>query len=314
MSGQTAGRLWLRYLGLRGEIEEGRHEDDAARREAERQGAQLRDRLVVNYSPMVKYVASRVGARMTGVVELEDMVSWGVLGLLDAIETYDPDRHKKAKFESYAISKIRWAILDELRGPDWVPRRVRTRAQEVERATQKLSQNLRRPPTEDEVAEEVGLGVEEYRSFLHRYSRAQVASLEPRMNTQRGTAGEYGSILVDAPVVDPQSQANLEELRAHLIDAIGELEKQERLVATFYFYDGLTLKEIGKATDLTEGRISQLLKCALGMLRERLKGSPPCLRRGLAGEPGLGVRSADPGGAFPRGFSWDAPAFRARSL
>ncbi len=273
MSGQTVGRLWSRYLGLRKEIAEGVHEG-AARREAERQAAQLRDRLVVNYSPMVKYVASRVGARMTAVVELEDMISWGVLGLLDAIETYDPDRRKKAKFESYAISKIRWAILDELRGQDWVPRRVRTRAQEVERATQKLSQNLHRPPTESEVAEEVGMGVDEYRAFLHQYSRSQVASLEARLDTEGGTIGEYGSILVDASAADPQSQANLEELRAHLIDAIGGLEEQERLVATFYFYDGLTLKEIGKAMDLTGGRISQLLKRALGKLRERLKGSP----------------------------------------
>lgn len=273
MTGQTVGRLWARYLGLRKEISNGAREGEG-RRDAERQVAQLRDRLVVNYSPMVKYVASRVGARMTSVVELEDMISWGVLGLLDAIETYDPDRRKTAKFESYAISKIRWAILDELRGQDWVPRRVRTRAQEVERATQKLSQDLLRPPSEGEIADEVGMGVEEYRGFLDQYSRAQVASLEARLDTEGGTIGEYGSLLVDAAATDPQSQANLEELRAHLIDAIGDLEEQERLVATFYFYEGLTLKEIGKAMDLTEGRISQLLKRALGKLRERLKGSP----------------------------------------
>lgn len=273
MTGQTVGRLWSRYLELRRDISEGAHEGEG-RREAERQLAQLRDRLVVNYSPMVKYVASRVGARMTSVVELEDMISWGVLGLLDAIETYDPERRKRAKFESYAISKIRWAILDELRGQDWVPRRVRARAQEVERAKAKLSQTLLRPPAESEVAEEVGMGVEEYRGFLEQYSRAQVASLEARLDTESGMIGEYGSLLVDTAAPDPQSQANHEELRAHLIDAIGGLEEQERLVATFYFYDGLTLKEIGKAMNLTEGRISQLLKRALGKLRERLKGSP----------------------------------------
>ena len=162
------------------------------------------------------------------------MISWGVLGLLDAIETYDPERRKKAKFESFAISKIRWAILDELRGQDWVPRRVRTRAREVERAKAKLSQDLLRPPTEGEVAEEVDMGVEEYRGFLDQYSRAQVASLEARLDTESGTIGEYRSLLVDASAPDPQSQANLEELRAHLIDAIDGLEEQERLVATFY--------------------------------------------------------------------------------
>lgn len=112
MTGQTLGRLWSRYLSLRKEISDGARGGEG-RRDAEHQVAQLRDRLVVNYSPMVKYVASRVGARMTSVVDLEDMISWGVLGLLDAIETYDPEWRKTAKFESYAISKIRWAILDE---------------------------------------------------------------------------------------------------------------------------------------------------------------------------------------------------------
>lgn len=121
--------------------------DEEARREAERQEGQLRGRLVINYSPLVKYVASRVGARVPGAVEQEDMISWGILGLLDAIETYDPDRPgKRAKFESYAISKIRWSILDQLRSQDWVPRRVRLRAQEIEMATTKLTQELRRPP------------------------------------------------------------------------------------------------------------------------------------------------------------------------
>ncbi len=132
MTGQTVGRLWSRYLELRKEISAGAH-DGEGRREAQRQVTQLRDRLVVNYSPMVKYVASRVGARMTGAANQEDMISWGVLGLLDAVETYDPDRPgKKAKLESYAISKIRWTILDEIRSQDWVPRRVRLRAQEVD--------------------------------------------------------------------------------------------------------------------------------------------------------------------------------------
>lgn len=268
--GQTLGRLWTRYLGLRRELEGG-CSGEGEKREA----GQLRDRLVVNYSPLVKYVASRVGARMTGSVDQEDMISWGVLGLLDAIETYDPDRRgKRAKFETYAISKIRWAILDELRGQDWVPRRVRVRAQEIEQATQQLSQDLRRPPSQEEVAETVGMEVEDFRRFLDRYSRAHVASLEARLEAENGPMGEYGALLVDHSAADPQSRANMEELRAHLIDAIGALKEQERLVATFYFYDGLTLKEIGKAMNLTEGRISQLLKGAIGKLRESLRESP----------------------------------------
>ena len=276
MNGRTVGRLWTRYLKMRDELRTGeRLPDDEVQREAERHAGQLRDRLVVNYSPLVKYVANRVGARVPGAVEQEDMISWGVLGLLDAIETYDPDRPgKKAKFESYAISKIRWAILDQLRSQDWVPRRVRLRAQEIEAATVRLTQDLRRPPTEAEIAGEAGLDVGAYHDFLDQYSRAQVASLEARLEVDGKPGIEYGALLEDSAAVDPQSQANLEDLRAQLIDAIGQLEERERLVATFYFYEGLTLKEIGKALALTEGRVSQILHRALVKLRGQLKGSP----------------------------------------
>lgn len=141
VAGRTVGRLWAQYLKVREELRSGKGpSDEEARREAERQEGQLRDRLVVNYSPHVKYVASRAGARVPGAVEQEDMFSWGVLGLLAAIETYDPERlGKRAKFDSYAISKIRWAILDQLRSQDWVPCRVRPRAQQVEAARTKLT-------------------------------------------------------------------------------------------------------------------------------------------------------------------------------
>jgi RNA polymerase sigma factor FliA len=256
---RTVRRLWKRYL-------------------EERESGQLRDRLIVNYSPLVKYVANRVGARVPGVVEQEDMVSWGVLGLLDAIETYDPDHPgRKAKFESYAISKIRWAILDQLRSQDWVPRRVRSRAREVERARIKLAQELRRPPTETEIAEEAEMEVAEYHDFLGKYSRTHVASLEARLEVEDGSGIEYGALVGDPSAEDPQSQADLEDLRAQLANAIGRLEEREKLVTTFYFYEGLTLKEIGKALSLTEGRVSQILKRALIKLRDLIEepSSPP---------------------------------------
>src|SRR3954470_4502728 len=210
MNGRTVGRLWTRYLKMRDDLRTGeRLPDDEMQRETERQAGQLRDRLVVNYSPLVKYVANRIGARVPGAVEQEDMISWGVLGLLDAIETYDPDRPgKKAKFESYAVSKIRWAILDQIRSQDWVPRRVRLRAQEIERAKTKLIQELRRPPTEAEIAGEVGIKVAEYHAFLDRYSRAHVASLEARLEAEGGPGTEYGAFVEDSLAVDPQSQAN----------------------------------------------------------------------------------------------------------
>jgi RNA polymerase sigma factor for flagellar operon FliA len=242
--------------------------EEKRRADVERQANGLRDRLVVNYSPLVKYVASRISARMTGSVVQEDLISWGVLGLLDAIETYDPGR--RAKFESYAISKIRWAILDEFRKEDWVPRRVRLRAQEVDAATSALAQQLRRAPTQDEVANKLGATVDELRSFLEQYSRAHVGSLEARLEFDGSYGVEYGALVVDRTVPDPQVEAERGDLREQLLEAIRNLEDQERLVATFYFYNGLTLKEIGKAMSLTEGRISQILRRALERLREIL--------------------------------------------
>lgn len=277
--GQTVGRLWVRYKEARARFAAVEGIDGAAGRQASRQASMLRDRLVVNYSPLVKYVASRMGSRMTGRVEQEDMISWGVMGLLDAIETYDPD--KKAKFETYAISKIRWAILDQLRKEDWVPRRVRTRAQEIEAASSRLTQELRHAPTPEQIAGRVGIEVGEYHKFLDQYARAQVASLEVRMETEGGPSSlEYGSLVVDASAANPQTSASREELREKLVEAIGDLGEQERLVATFYFYNGLTLKEIGEAINLTEGRVSQILHQALGKLRGRLQGSPSILAGG----------------------------------
>lgn len=270
MRGHTLGRLWGQYLKARGELYTAEQRDDEVTvpKALERRAEGLRDRLVVNYSPLVKYAASRVYARSTSSLDQEDLYSWGVLGLLDAIETYDPER--KAKFESYAISKIRWAILDELRREDWVPRRVRLRAQEIEQAKTRLDQELRRPPSERELSEEVGMTVEGYRGFLDQYSRAHVSSLESRLEIDGGLGAEFQAFVMDHEAQDPQSEADKEELRAQLVSAIEELGHQERLVTTFYFYEGLTLKEIGKAMSLTEGRISQILRRALRRLQANL--------------------------------------------
>ena len=208
MKDQTLGRLWRQYLKVRAELCELQRESrESPGRVLERRAESLRDRLVVNYSPLVKYTAGRIYARSTGVIGQEDLYSWGVIGLLDAIETYDSSRN--TKFESYAISKIRWAILDELRREDWVPRRVRMRAQEVERANARLSQRLRRPPTEEEVAEELQVSLGEYRSFLEQYSRAQVSSLESRLEVDGGLGAEFQALILDPGARDPQSEACL---------------------------------------------------------------------------------------------------------
>ena len=266
----TIGRLWARYLEARGELE-GADLTGAERSAAERESNGLRDRLVVNYSPLVKYVADRISGRMPYPLDAEDVVSWGLCGLLDAVETFDPGRG--AKFESYAISKIRWSILDEMRKADPLPRRARSRVRRVEHARGELAQRLGRVPAEEEVARELGVVVREHRAFLEQCSRARVGSLELKLSPG-GDGGELHELVADASAADPEAAAERAEVRARLIEAIATLGEKERIVTAFYFYEGLTLREIGGALSLTEGRISQILRCSLTKLREALADGP----------------------------------------
>ena len=270
MTQRTLGWLWSRYL----EAREGLNSGDmsaAERRTAERELKGLRDRLVVNYSPLVKYVAGRVSARTTGPVDGEDVLSWGIIGLLSAVETYDPER--RTKFESYAISKIRWSILDELRKADPLPRRLRLRAQQVEGARGALAQRLGRSPTEQELVHELGVDLSEHRAFLVRCHLSQAASLEAKVEFDGVPHAELHELVRDHAAADPAAAAEIAEVRSRLVEAIRTLSERERLVTSFYFYEGLTLREIGKALGLTEGRISQILRRALINLRETLAES-----------------------------------------
>ena len=262
MSWQTVGRLWSQYHRVREKLNAGVCSESVARN-IEQEANQLRDRLLINYSPLVKYAVGRVSARSTGAIDREDFMSWGMFGLLNAIENFDPGR--EAKFETYAISKIRWAILDELRKEDWVPRRVRSRAREIERVRSTLHQKLKRTPTEKEISEEAGLDAAEYRNFLQQQAKIRVLSLEAQFN-EADTAFTGGQI-ADEKSERPEISAQKAELRAELISAMESLDNRERLVVTLYFYEGLTLKEIGQTLQVTEGRISQILGRTLGKLR-----------------------------------------------
>lgn len=266
-SGHSLGRLWRQYLEARAEMKD-YAEGSWEHYEASRRAVRLRDRVIVNYSPLVKYVAGLLPSRMRGVVDHEDVLSWGVIGLLKAVETFDPSRG--AKFESYAIERIRWLILDEYRSQDWVPRRTRARAQEVEKTKARLSQELGRTPSEKEVAFEVSMTIGEYRRFLGQYSRSQVFSLEAKLGGESRTGTKFQDRLADIGALDPQSETDTGDLREQLAGAIGELGERERLIVTLYFHEGLTLKEIGKTLDLTESRISQILSKTLKALRGSL--------------------------------------------
>ncbi len=261
MSPQTVGRLWMQYSEARSKLAEDRLPEER-RRSLKQQAEQLRDRLLFNYSPLVKYVIGRVSARMTGAVDREDFMSTGLVGLLNAIETYDSERG--AKFETYAISKIRWAMLDEARKEDSLPRRTRSRARQVETARRELTQQLQREPNEAELAEKIDLSVSEYRSVMQQQDRSQTSSLEAQSIEDGRT---FGPQIADEAAIDPESAVEQTERQQELMSAMRELSDKERTVVTLYFYEDLTLREIGQALGLTEGRISQILKKTLGKLR-----------------------------------------------
>jgi RNA polymerase sigma factor FliA len=233
----------------------------------------VRDRLIVTYAPLVKYVAGRLGSGLPAHVDDEDLVSYGLLGLIGAIERYDPERD--VKFETYAIARIRGAIIDELRALDWVPRSVRSRARDIERAIGELEAKLGRVPSDEEIAGKLGLTTEELDESLSEISRSSIAALD-ELWTISGSGGDQVALIdtiedVDAP--DPQSALSQVELREAIADSIARLPEREKLVVTLYYYEELTLREIGEVLGVTESRVSQLHTKAVLRLKARLAGS-----------------------------------------
>lgn len=262
MTRQTVGLLLEQYLSLREKSLSGGLSDNRDLRRME----SLRDRLLVNYSPLVKYVVGKISARATHPTHKQELMSSGVLGLLNAIETYDPKR--EAKFETYAISKIRWSVLDELRKEDRISRRVRTQAKEVERAKDRLVQRLKRSPSESEISRELDISLADYRKFRWQYSNSQVDSLDEPYETETGPLATARQ--VSSNEEGPSESLERQEIYNQLVVAMGELSERERTVVTLYFYEGLTLREIGQALKLTEGRISQIMRRTLEKLRDFL--------------------------------------------
>ncbi len=229
----------------------------------------LRDRLILHYSPLVKYVAGRVGVGLPPNVEQADLVSYGIFGLIDAIDKYDLER--AIKFETYAINRIRGAIIDELRSLDWVPRSVRYKAREVERAFSTLGAKLQRTPTEREIADEIGVSVSDLRQIFSQVSLTNVVALDELMHAgERADGASLGDTLKDARADDPVAVFEAEETKFELSKAINTLPDREKIVVTLYYYEGLTLAEIGQVLGVTESRICQMHTKAVLQLRAKL--------------------------------------------
>ncbi len=225
-----------------------------------------RERLVVAYSPLVKFVAGRMAAGLPSHVEEADLISYGLLGLIGAIERFEPSR--EIKFETYAVARVKGAIIDELRSLDWVPRSVRAKARDVERVHQKLENRLHRAPTEEEMADELGLELEELRTTLLDIANSSVLALEDLWSVADPDGGQVSLIdmIRDPGAADPEAELNTVELKDRLAEAISSLPERERLVIALYYYENLTLREIGEVLGVTESRISQLhTKAVLGL-------------------------------------------------
>ena len=230
----------------------------------------LRERLILHYSPLVKYVAGRVGVGLPPNIEQADLVSYGIFGLIDAIEKFDIER--AIKFETYAISRIKGAIIDELRSIDWIPRSVRYKAREVEKAYAALEARLHRTPTEAEVANELGIALEDLHTIFGQVSFVNVVALDELL-TAGGEKGDKLSLvdtLEDTKAEDPVAAFETEETKYLLAKAINTLPEREKIVVTLYYYEGLTLAEIGQVLGVTESRICQMHTKAVLQLRGKL--------------------------------------------
>ena len=237
-------RLWISYKA-----------------ESSREG---RDALILHYSPLVKYVAGRVAVGLPQNVEQADLVSYGMFGLIDAIN----------KFETYAIARIKGAILDELRSIDWVPRSVRAKARALEKAYSKLEGELHRTPTDEEIAAEMGVTDDQLQTTLSQISFIGLVALDEMLSVggERGESVSLGDTVADKGE-GPVAAYEVEEMRQILAEAINRMPEREKIVLTLYYYEGLTLAEIGQVLGVTESRVCQIHTKAVIQLRSRLAAS-----------------------------------------
>lgn len=230
----------------------------------------IRESLIIHYSPLVKFVAGRVAAGLPRSVDQNDLASYGIFGLIDAIDKFEPERGYK--FETYAINRIKGAILDELRSLDWVPRSVRAKAREIERSIVELEHRLKRSPSDEELAEHMGVDIDSLQRDLAEISQLGMAALDQTVGAEGATT--LKDLVADSNGVSPEAAFQAEETRRLLVDSINRLPDRERLVVTLYYYEGLTLAEIGEVLGVTESRVCQIHAKTVMSLRNRLAEPP----------------------------------------
>lgn len=229
-----------------------------------------REKLIIEYAPLIKYISQKIAARLPANIELDDLMSSGVIGLMDAIEKYDSGRDNK--FKTYAEFRIRGAILDELRAQDWVPRSVREKAKQLERCYAKIEHLTGRQATDEEVCAELKLSQEEFHDMLNQVRSVSLLSyddLSSLSKADKRALHGYGEATNRSPT--PFNEVNVASVKRMVSEAIQELPEKQRLVLSLYYYEDLNLKEIGRVLDVTESRVSQLHTQAIIRLKSKLK-------------------------------------------
>lgn len=229
---------------------------------------QQKDRLIMEYTPLIRFVAQKIAVRLPSNIELDDLISAGVIGLMDAIEKYDPSRDNK--FKTYAEFRIRGAILDELRSQDWVPRSVRDKSKLLDRTTIQLEQSLGRLPGEEEVAKALNVSMDEYHDLVNQVRPVSMLSIDEQQTFSTVDKKSILNVLEGCKLSNPYNQLNVKTVKDVVAKAIEELPERQRLVLSLYYYEDLNLKEIGKVLRVTESRVSQLHAQAVQRLRAKL--------------------------------------------
>ncbi len=226
---------------------------------------EVREKLLIQYLPLVKYVAGKMMFSLPTCVDYNDLLSAGVMGLMGALERFDTQQG--VKFETFVIPRIKGAILDELRTLDWAPRSLRSKARMVERASERLEKDLGRSATSHEIANELDMGIEEYGGVLLEVSKASLLSLDGSRAEDSEQLTSMYDLLENKQSDNPLHRIQTVEMKGLLVEAIQGLNEQEKIVMALYYYEELTLKEIGQVLNITESRVSQIHSKALDSLK-----------------------------------------------
>lgn len=229
----------------------------------------VKDEIIIEYAPLIKYIAQKIASRLPSNIELDDLISCGVIGLMDAIQKFDPSRDNK--FKTYAEFRVRGAILDELRAQDWVPRSVREKSKLVEKAYAKLEAELGRPATDEEMCQELDCTQDEFHDLLNKAKSVSLLNIDDSASFNRGDKKLMAGLMEDSRANNPFSAVSYKNSRDKIKEGIMALPEKQRLVLSLYYYEDLNLKEIGQVLDVTESRVSQLHTQAIMKLRGKLK-------------------------------------------